>query len=237
LTWTQAVAARFLQPTAEERIGNLIESGEVRRAIDMGCGEYSPLTRFRPRVWSVGVDASAESLAQARSNELLDEFLVADVTGEAFFDQCRPLGPFDLVVAIDLIEHLPKRSAYDFLEGCETLTSKFVVVQTPNGFVEQGPEYGNGYQRHRSGWFEHDLAGLGYKVYGSSGTRIMRGYGADLRIHSPIASAVDAVLTAALGASGHAKFAFNLIAIKDVRGVPARVRKSTNRPIGERPHA
>jgi len=235
--WIQAVAGRFLQPTAEERIGRLIEHGEVLRAIDLGCGEYSPLTRFRPEVWTVGVDASAESLARARSKEILDDFLLADVTDAGFFDQCRALGPFDLVAAVDLIEHLPKRLGFDLLEGCEKLTSKFVVVQTPNGFVEQGPEYGNTFQSHRSGWFQHDLSGLGYKVYGSTGTRIMRGYGANLRVQSPLASAVDALLTTALGASTHPRFAFNLIAIKDVRGVPAHVGGAVNGPMGdERQH-
>jgi len=220
--WTRIVASKLRQATVEERIGKLVDGKEIRRAVDLGCGVYSPLTRFRPNVWAVGVDASPESLSEARSNDLLDDYLIADVTAEGFFDRCRSLGPFDLVAAIDIIEHLPKRQGLDFLEGCETLTSKYVVVQTPNGFVEQGPEYGNNFQSHRSGWFEHDLVGLGYKVYGSTGTRIMRGYGASLRIDSAVASALDALLTAALMADSNPRFAFNLIGIKDVRGVPAR---------------
>jgi len=222
MSWTRSIAAKLRQPTVDERIGRLVRDNNVRRAIDFGCGVHSPFTRLRPRVWTVGVDASAESVQEARSNNLFDEYLVADVTAEGFFDRCRSMGPFDLVTAIDVIEHLPKRSGLEFLEGCEKLTSKFVVIQTPNGFVQQGPEYGNPFQSHRSGWFEHDLSGLGYQVYGSTGTRVMRGYGAGLRVQSPIASALDALLAVSLRASNHPRFALNLIAIKDVDGVPPR---------------
>src|SRR6185295_2148371 len=85
---------------------------------------------------------------------------------------------FDLVTLYDVIEHLPKKQGFDLLEKCEELSSKYVLLQTPNGFLEQGPEFGNEHQRHLSGWFPHDFEGLGYKVYGTTGTKYLRGYGA-----------------------------------------------------------
>jgi hypothetical protein len=219
---TQEIAARLRQPTVERRIGQLIAGGEIRRAVDLGCGVYSPLTKFRPSVWTLGVDASSDAISDARKKDLFDEYLVADVTADNFVVQCRALGPFDLVVAIDIVEHLPKRIGLEFVESCELLSSKFVVIQTPNGFVEQGPEDGTDFQRHRSGWYEHDLAGMGYSVRGTTGTRILRGYGAGLRVNTWLVSGADALLARLLWTESFPRYAFNLIAIKDVRGRSAK---------------
>jgi SAM-dependent methyltransferase len=70
--------------------------------LDIGCGYGYLLARFRCRYRLVGIDLSAEAVKQADSRQPGSRFLRADVQ--------RPLPfrrPFDVVLAINVIEHLP----------------------------------------------------------------------------------------------------------------------------------
>ena len=114
------------------------------------------------------------------------------------------------------------RLGFELLEKCERLTCKYIMVITPNGFLEQGPEFGNEFQRHLSGWFAHDFESIAYTVHGSC-TKILRGYAFRPRYNFPGALKCDAVLAWLLRVDKNHHRAFSLIAIKDIRAVPARL--------------
>jgi hypothetical protein len=78
-------------------------------------------------------------------------------------------------------------------------------------------------QRHRSGWFPQDLEGLGYQVHGTTGTKYLRGYTAGPKYDIKGTISVDYAISWFLRVNDHPSHAFNLVAIKDVRGVPARL--------------
>ncbi len=220
----QLLKKLILQPDARDHTERLINQGGVKRALDLGCGENSVLSGFRPAVRTAGIDAFEGAIEKSRERDQHDDYLVANILELEADDIRERLGgdPFDLVVANDVIEHLPKARGFELLDKCEALTSKFVLIQTPNGFVPQGPEFGNEYQRHLSGWFAEDFIGRGYEVFGTTGTKAFHGYAGGLKYRFPGASACDALLAWALRADVNHRHAFNLIAIKDVRGVPAR---------------
>lgn len=220
------VAKRLLDlPSALDYTADLVERSGCRFALDIGCGSSSHLTVFRPGVETVGIDAFPGAIEKARSRNVHDHYILADVltldleTILSRFDGRK----FDLVTLYDVIEHLPKSRGYELLERCEALTNRFVLVETPNGFVEQGPEFSNPYQRHLSGWFPQDLEGLGYRVYGTTGTRYLRGYAAGPKYPFKGCITLDFILARALRAHRNPRHAFNLVAIKDVAGVPARL--------------
>ena len=211
-------------PTAYDYTKRIVERPECVRTLDVGCGGYSPLSQFRPQITSVGLDAFPQAIEESRANNSHDEYILADVLKENLDDLLANCGgqKFDLVTMFDVIEHLPKRRGYELLEKCEQLSSKYVLLQTPNGFLEQGPEHGNEHQRHLSGWFQQDFEGLGYEVYGTTGTKYLRGYAAGPKYDFPGWKSCDVLLARLLRTHKHPRRAFNLIAIKDVRGVPAR---------------
>lgn len=222
------LAGRWLGlPGADEHTARLVSSGEVRRAVDIGCGSSSHLQRFRPPLVTVGVDAFEAAVEASRSAGVHDHYRVIDLLKEDVATVLEPFGgeKCDLVTLYGVIEHFPKAQGLALLERCERLTSKYILAETPNGFVEQGPEFGNEHQRHLSGWFVHDFEGLGYSVHGTTGTRYLRGYNADLKYGFRGAMTLDVVLSAALDVARRPRHAFNLLAIKDVRGVPARLGK------------
>jgi SAM-dependent methyltransferase len=211
--------------TVSDYTKRLVATGECRLALDIGCGSYSHLTALRPQIRTVGIDAHPAAIERARERNVHDDYFIANVLKEdpeTILKQTARLGAFDIVTLYGVIEHLPKRLGFELLERCEKLTSKYVILETPHGFVDQGPEFGNEFQRHLSGWFIHDFQGLGYNVYGTTGTRYLRGYMAGPKYSFPGSILLDELLTLALQINKHPQHAFNLVAIKDVRGVPAR---------------
>jgi SAM-dependent methyltransferase len=224
LSWKLITMAHV--PSAASYTERVVSAGACEVGLDVGCGSASPLGDLRPRLRTIGLDVSAEAIDQARARDLHDHYLVADLLAdgavEAAFASTGERRP-DIVTLYGVIEHVPKRVGFELLERCEALTTKYVLLETPNGFVPQGPEFGNEHQRHLSGWFPHDFEGRGYDVYGSTGLRAMLGYAAGLRWQFPGAGLVNAVGARLARIERHPRLAFNLVAIKDVRGVPARL--------------
>jgi 2-polyprenyl-3-methyl-5-hydroxy-6-metoxy-1,4-benzoquinol methylase len=70
----------------------------------------------------------------------------------------------DLILLIDVLEHLPRRDALRLLYGLEKQVRRGIVLFSPVGEVEQGALDGNEYQRHRSFWEPGDWLRLGYDV-------------------------------------------------------------------------
>ncbi|MGE5238952.1 MAG: GNAT family N-acetyltransferase [Chloroflexota bacterium] len=73
-------------------------------------------------------------------------------------------GAYDLVLAIDIIEHLEKQIGMNFIDQLKRV-GKAVMVTTPSEFLEQVvPE--NPLEDHRSLWSRGELESLGFAVHG-----------------------------------------------------------------------
>ncbi len=70
----------------------------------------------------------------------------------------------DLVLLIDVLEHLARRDALKLLCRLEKKARRGVVLFSPTGQVRQGALDGNRFQRHRSFWEADDWLRLGYDV-------------------------------------------------------------------------
>jgi len=207
---------------ADGYTADLINRGECKTALDIGCGSASHLSAFRPQITSIGIDANQDAVSKSKANDLHDHYLVSDVLKQDITDIKQRLNgkELDIVTLYGVIEHFPKADGYKLLEKCEQLTSKYILLETPNGFFPQGPEFGNEYQRHLSGWFRNDLEGLGYSVFGTSGTKLFRGHDSFANFKffgSDIPCIIGDVLASwLLRISRNPQRAFNLVAIKDV---------------------
>jgi SAM-dependent methyltransferase len=210
-------------PNSTFFVNELADRFGVKTVLDVGCGPRSPLRVLRPKLFTIGVDAFAPSLQEARQNRTHDQFLLADIAEGNLPVKLREIGydSVDLVVLLDVIEHFTKRSALHILDICESLAAKYVLVKTPNGFIPQGPEFDNPGERHLSGWFPHDFEGLGYRVYGADGMKFMMGYLGGVRCRFAGASLINSTLAKLLRISSHPQHAFGLIAIKSIIGHPA----------------
>jgi len=68
---------------------------------------------------------------------------------------------YDLVLAIDILEHFTKPDGLKFLDELKRVAKRAVLVSTPKEFHSQEIE-ANPYENHRSHWTDEDLKQEGY---------------------------------------------------------------------------
>jgi SAM-dependent methyltransferase len=135
----QQIAARR---SAEQIVPILMEEFSPRNVIDVGCGVGVWLAVFREHgiaeVW--GIDGTYVDLSLLKIPP--DRFFPCDLTQPFQMD-----GRFDLVLSLEVAEHLPARSAEIFVDSLTRLGdvivfSAAVPLQGGTGHVnEQWPEY------------------------------------------------------------------------------------------------
>lgn len=215
----------FAPASARDVIAALQGGGDCRSLLDLGCGALSPVSSHSVNLFRVGVENNADAFKTAQAagtHHVLIESDILDLTPQRL-QEASGTATFDIVVALDVIEHLPRSAGSAFLKVCEDAASKYVVIQTPNGFQQQGPEFGNEGQRHLSGWYPNDFRARGYVVHGTTGTRLLRGYAAGLRYSLRGLGSLDRLMSKMLWIERHPRLAYNILAIKDMRGARARL--------------
>ncbi|MBV8722042.1 MAG: class I SAM-dependent methyltransferase [Candidatus Eremiobacteraeota bacterium] len=138
--------------------------------LDVGCGDRSPLRFVRTAARKTGFDGYQPSIDLARRRGIHDDYVCAEMERLGDIDR-----RFDAVMALEVLEHLPKERGVPFLQTLERLAKKIVIISTPNGFLPTPTEEDNPYQQHLSGWEPHELRALGYTVLGSAGIKPLRG--------------------------------------------------------------
>ena len=69
-------------------------------------------------------------------------------------------GAYELVMAIDILEHFDHEEGQHFISECRRIASRLVLISTPKDFIEQTVE-ANPLEDHRSLWTRLELAALG----------------------------------------------------------------------------
>lgn len=130
--------------------------------LDLACG-LSLRSKYIPASIRVGVD-------------IYDEYfkhIEADVPYVVIRQDIRDLSifpdkSFDLVIALDVVEHLTKNESLAMIKECERIARKAVIIETPEGFIPQNIDIlghgGDEYQTHRSGWEATEFEDMGYSV-------------------------------------------------------------------------
>jgi hypothetical protein len=129
--------------------------------LDLGCG-ISCKSQYLDATYRVGVDIYEPYL-----DEVQDTFpgmlIKHDIRK---IDDIFTPKSFDLILLLDVIEHLEKQEALDLMIKCESIAKKAIIIETPLGLVPQNIDIlgfgGHEWQTHRSGWTKEILMKLGY---------------------------------------------------------------------------
>jgi SAM-dependent methyltransferase len=200
-----------LAPTRTAELARAIPAGAS--VLDVGCGNASPLVQLRQRLSLLGgVDAFATALEHARQSGVYDVLVEGPVQD---LERLFGAGSYDVVAAIDLLEHLDAADGGRLLDEMERIARRRVVVVTPNGFVPQDALEGNPWQVHRSGWTPDELRARGYAVRGLHGLRILRAEEAQIRFRPRRAWSLVSDLTAPI-ARAAPTLAYHLLATKEI---------------------
>lgn len=70
-------------------------------------------------------------------------------------------GAYELVMAIDILEHLSQDEGVQFLGHCRRIASRAALISTPKVFVAQDV-HANPFENHRSLWSQQTLQSAGF---------------------------------------------------------------------------
>ncbi len=133
-----------------QQLGNLLPTNKIARIADLGCGSGSIVWWLQARGYSnaMGVDISTEQVKVAHSLgvETVQQGNILDFLEEEKAD-------FDVLIARDVIEHLDKETAFQFVVACRKKLKQggVLILQMPNA---ESPFFG----RIRYGDFTHEFA-------------------------------------------------------------------------------
>jgi 2-polyprenyl-3-methyl-5-hydroxy-6-metoxy-1,4-benzoquinol methylase len=169
----------FSQSSKLSTIVGFMETAQPESILDIGTGfgQYGFLARTNIEHFNL----FEVNGAVARKREKSEWNIVIDGI-EAFKDYITPVHEYaynniyvgdamdllptltrryDLVLAIDILEHFNKDDGRLFIELLKKVCSGFVLVSTPKEFIEQHIE-ANPYENHRSCWTPADLQACGF---------------------------------------------------------------------------
>jgi len=135
--------------------------------VGMGWGRLCPFIK----VWTkrlTGVNIATEYLFHAKKRGFYDRIIKCDLRkGLPFRDKT-----FDVSIAIEVLEHLPKHDALLLLSEMERATRHLILISTPNELpleyhgILEGEKHGIKWETHYSMFGVKELRKLGYKVRG-----------------------------------------------------------------------
>ena len=141
----------------------LYPEGRIGSVLDVGCG-LSLKSRYIQADIRVGLDLWRPYLEKIDAT-VPYVTINADATR---MDELFLPKSFDLVLMLDIIEHLDKPEALRLMEKAERIARKATVIETPKGFLPQNLDIlglgGDSLQTHRCGFETEELASLGYDV-------------------------------------------------------------------------
>lgn len=129
--------------------------------LDLGCG-IRPFAGLNFRNPSLHVDAYAKYLERTSATKLTLKLNLSEDLTNYFVDDS-----YDVVLLLDVIEHLKKEDALRLIDRSKRIARKKVIIWTPSGFLKQTGDVwnleGDFWQEHRSGFSVHELMDMGFR--------------------------------------------------------------------------
>lgn len=135
---------------------------KAKTVLDLACGRGLPIRKIKSRMkieYAVGVDLFKPYLKECQLYKLHNKYLCADIRKLPFKEKS-----FDVVLALQVLEHIPKKDSWRILEKLEKIACKQVIVSMPIGKSFHPVVDGNKLQLHKSAFFPKELENRGYKV-------------------------------------------------------------------------
>ncbi|RLF35708.1 MAG: hypothetical protein DRM99_04150 [Thermoplasmata archaeon] len=139
-----------------------IKKEDVVLALGIGIAQAEDLISENCR-FMIGVDIFRDYLHLIKDKIFPINFDVLKLD-KIFVDKCA-----DVVLALDLIEHLEKPDGFKLIEIAEKLARRMVIFYTPCEFKDNKEHiniwgFKNEYQLHKSLWTQEEFTKLGYEI-------------------------------------------------------------------------
>lgn len=141
-----------------------IATSSKKQFLDVGCGfgTWGKLVRRGSYAsYLIGLDIWKPYLAKLKEQRVYDDLVLADAANLPFNERS-----FDVVIACEIIEHLPRERGPLMRIQCERVAREKVILSTPNYHLRQREARSNPFEEHVSFWKDSDFKKAGYKVRG-----------------------------------------------------------------------
>ena len=129
----------------------------ARSCLDIGCGRGA-FESIRS-LYSVGCDIYRPGLLKAREKKYYDNLVNCDARDLPF----KPKS-FDVVICVEVIEHLDKTEGMELLKRMEEIACRQIIITTPWGYYPLEERQDNPHLNHLSGWLPQEFQEMGYRV-------------------------------------------------------------------------
>ncbi len=139
-----------------------IADKSAKSILDVACGRGLPMMVLKQRIRFkkiVGVDLYEPYINECRRKRIHDSYLDCDIRKLPYKNKT-----FDIVMALQVLEHLDKNESLRVLGSLEKIAKKQIIVSMPIGKTYHPAVDGNKLQLHKSGFFPKDLEKRGYTV-------------------------------------------------------------------------
>lgn len=130
--------------------------------LDVGCGQGLPMQMIKIRMKvkkSVGVDIYGQYIKDCKEKKIHTEYIKLNIRDLPFKDKS-----FDVVIGLQILEHLHKKDSWKVLEKMEKIAKKQIIVAMPIGKTYHPAVDGNKHQLHLSGFYPEEFVKRGYKI-------------------------------------------------------------------------
>lgn len=140
----------------------LVIDKAAKSILDVACGLGLPMQMIKMRMKverSVGVDIFEPYLKECKRRKIHTEYLKLDIRKLPFKNKS-----FDVVISLQVLEHLQKKEAWKVLDKMEKIAEKQVIVAMPIGEMYHPAVDGNKHQLHCSAFYPEEFTKRGYKI-------------------------------------------------------------------------
>lgn len=134
----------------------------AKTILDVGCGQGLPMEMIKMRMKpekTVGIDLFEPYIKESKKKKIHDKYIKQDVREIDFSENS-----FDVAMALQVLEHLPKKDAWRVLEKMEKIARRQVLIATPIGEMYHPAVDDNELQLHQSHFYPEEFEKRGYKV-------------------------------------------------------------------------
>jgi hypothetical protein len=133
--------------------------------VGVGFGKYGMLLREYLKFWSPRDDLNVRT-GRIDGIEIFESYITA---GQKYYydsiyignalDIMPNLKNYDLILLIDVLEHLNQDDGHELLTLCQK-RAEYVIISTPIKMNVQGAAFGNEFEMHRAQWQPKDFERL-----------------------------------------------------------------------------
>jgi len=133
------------------------------KILDTGCGRYSAVSQLikTQNFYAIGLDIFEPHVRASNGRGIYQGVVCGDVRALPIKDK-----QFDLVIVLEVLEHLDKEDGQKALSELERVSKEAILLTTPIGKSPHHDYYGNPYEEHRYVWSLKELKASGFVVRG-----------------------------------------------------------------------